>query len=104
MLVWLLLIRFVMQPPRPRWRTRVCFTRTTALARIASREFFYHLHDTLVLLGADAKLAELLDNPAAVGASTWTTCRYNGQLMDATKDKLVNVHKLAVTIAGRDRG
>ena len=65
-----------------------------------AQEFFYHLHDTLVLLGADAKLAALLDNPDAIRAADVDHLRrYNGQLIDATKAKLVNINKLAVVVA-----
>lgn len=64
-----------------------------------AREFFYHLHDTLVLLGADARLVELLDNPGEICASDVEHLRrYNGQLIDATKSKLVNVNKLAIVL------
>jgi hypothetical protein len=61
------------------------------------RAFFHHLHDTLVLLGADAKLADLVESPEVIGAGHVDELRrYNGKLIDETKSKLVNINKLAV--------
>lgn len=65
----------------------------------AVREFFHHLHDTLVLLGADANLAELVESPETIRAAHVDDLRrYNGKLIDATKYRLVNINKLAVVV------
>jgi hypothetical protein len=63
------------------------------------RDFFHHLYDTLVLLGADARLARLVENPQAISAADVDDLRrYNGELADATKSKLANLNKLSVVV------
>jgi hypothetical protein len=65
----------------------------------AIRDFFHHLHDTLVLLGAGANLANLVQSPETINESDVDNLRrYNCKLIDTTKDKLVNINKLAVVV------
>ena len=62
-------------------------------------DFFYHLHDTLVLLGAHGNVAKLVEKPEAISASDVADLRqYNLKLIDATKMKLVNINKREVVI------
>lgn len=63
----------------------------------AAKDFFHHLHNTLVLLGAGSRYATLVENPEAITASDVDDLRrYNLKLVDAVKDKLANIHKLGV--------
>jgi hypothetical protein len=65
------------------------------------QDFFHHLHNTLVLLGTDVKLAELVESPETISAEDVDDLRrYNCKLIDATKSKLVNISKLAVSVEG----
>lgn len=67
----------------------------------AARDFFHHLHDTLVLLGADEEIANLVETPEMISEShVFDLRRFNGKLIDATKSKLVNINKLAVEVGG----
>jgi hypothetical protein len=72
-------------------------------ARINDRnasEFFHHLRDTLILLGADVELADRLESPEPLDASDVDKVRrFNGELVEALKTKLVNISKIAVEVA-----
>ncbi len=60
-------------------------------------EYLYQLRDTVILLGLDVRFADLLTNPDRI--ETWDVeelQRENGKLIDATKDKLMNLNRLAV--------
>jgi hypothetical protein len=64
-------------------------------------EFLHHLHDTVVLLGGDRRLAELLNHPELITARDVTDLRnYNGQLLDATKTRLLSINTRTVTVSG----
>lgn len=64
-----------------------------------ARKFLHHLHDTLVLLGAPAKLAELVEGPESIRPSHVDALRrYNIRLLEAAKDKLTNVNKIAISV------
>ena len=63
--------------------------------------FLHHLHDTLVLLGAETRFAELVNNPETIDESDVSDLRcYNGKLVDETKHKLVNINKITVSVGG----
>jgi hypothetical protein len=62
-------------------------------------EFLYHLRDTLILLGGEKYFADLLVNPEEIGEADIDGLRkYNGKLIDAAKDRLVNINKLALCV------
>lgn len=61
------------------------------------RTFLHHLHNTLVLLGADIRFAQALNDPGAISEADIAELRnYNVQLINATKGKLVQLHKTAL--------
>jgi hypothetical protein len=63
-------------------------------------QFLHHLHDTLILLGGDKRIAELLNHPELITTQDVTAlCWYTDQLMNATKDKLVNINTRKVTVS-----
>ena len=63
------------------------------------RDFFHNLHDTLVLLGASANVADLVERPEAITAADVDDLRnFNGKLIAETKWKLVNLNTLAVEV------
>ncbi len=64
-------------------------------------EFLHHLHDTLILLGADAEFAELIEFPDSISSDKVDDLRrYNCKLINDTKRRLVNINKLVVELAG----
>jgi hypothetical protein len=61
---------------------------------------FHHLRDTIILLGGDIKIANLLGRPDDIDESDIDQLRsFNCKLIDSTKDKLVNINKIRVTVA-----
>ena len=63
-------------------------------------KFFHHLRDTIILLGGEAGLADLLVAPYDIAESDIDRLRqFNCKLIDATKHKLVNINKIKVTTA-----
>ena len=73
--------------------------------QIIVRDFFHHLHDTLILLGANAQLTELVENPEAIRVAHVDDLRnFNGKLIDTMKDKMVNINKLAVVVGEDEQG
>lgn len=62
-------------------------------------EFLHHLHDTLVLLGGDRRIAELLNHPDLITAQDVDDLRkYTAQLFEATKSKLVSINSSTVIV------
>lgn len=69
------------------------------MASKAELEFFHHLHDTLILLGAGERFAKLVENPQAIKEFDVNDLRrYNGKLIDAMKQKMVDINKLAIEV------
>lgn len=63
--------------------------------------FFHHLHDTLILLGVGVEIADLLNQPDKIDESDLDNLRrFNCRLIDATKDKLVNINTIKVIVQG----
>jgi hypothetical protein len=63
-----------------------------------AQEYFHNLYNTLVLLGSDVRFAVLLKNPEVISETDVAELRrYNGELVDATKSRLVNVNTVRVT-------
>lgn len=64
-----------------------------------SRDFFHHLRDTLVLLGADVRFADLIEYPDDITHKDLDELRrFNGNLAEAIKTKMTNLNKLAVEV------
>ena len=61
-------------------------------------DFFYHLRDTAILLGMDARFADLLKTPEVITEADVVELRkYTGKLIDETKHKLININRLTVS-------
>jgi len=61
------------------------------------RDFLHHLHDTIILLGVEDDFANLLKDPNKIIDSDVDKLRaLNGNLIDATKTKLVNINKITI--------
>jgi len=64
-----------------------------------AEQFFHHLHDTLTLLGAGQRFAKLVEFPETIKIEDVDALRnYNCKLIDLTKDKLVNLNKIAIFV------
>jgi hypothetical protein len=62
-------------------------------------EFLYHLRSTLILLGGEKQIADLLNNPEELGDDdVKKLCRYNIGLTELTKDKLNNISTTKVVV------
>lgn len=62
-------------------------------------EFLRHLHDTVVLLGGDRRVAELLNHPELITAQDVADLRrYTSQLLEATKAKLVGINTRSIAV------
>ena len=62
-------------------------------------DFRHHLHDTIILLGGEKKIADMLvrsQDSHIKNSDVAEVRRYNGVLIDETKDRLNNVHKTRV--------
>lgn len=60
------------------------------------RQFIHYLHDTLVLLGA-SPVAKVLDRLETVTLEDINELRaLNCRLIDATKDKMANIHYIGI--------
>ncbi len=61
--------------------------------------FFYHLRDTIILLGGEARIANMLEYPDSISEFDVDELRrINGRLLDATKEKLVSINKIKVVV------
>jgi len=61
-------------------------------------EVLHCLHDTIVLLGGDRRIAELLNHPELITSQDVADLRrYTSQLLEATKAKLVCVNAKSIT-------
>ncbi len=66
---------------------------------MSSHNFFHHLRDTIILLGGEIEIANLLEKPDEITESDVDNLRrFNCKLIDATKDKLVNINKIKVVV------
>jgi hypothetical protein len=66
-------------------------------------EFLYHLHDTVILLGLEKRFADLLNRLDRIDeADIEELQRYNGRLLDATKDKLLGINRITVVRGDSD--
>lgn len=67
-------------------------------------EFLHHLRDTIILLGGGTRLANMVERAESATPQDVDELRKtNLRLIDATKDKLVQLNSLAVTTsAGKD--
>lgn len=62
-----------------------------------SKDFYHFLHDTLILLGAGKRFANLMDNPESITQKDVDDLRnYNCKLIDNTKSKLANIHYIKI--------
>jgi hypothetical protein len=60
-------------------------------------EFMHYLHDVVILLGGDRRIAELLNCPDLITQKDVDDIRnYACQLVDATKTKLVSINTITV--------
>jgi len=60
-------------------------------------DFFHHLRDTIILLGGQTEIANLLEKPDDITESDVDNLRrFNCELIDATKHKLANINKIRV--------
>lgn len=67
------------------------------------RRYLRFLHNTLVILGADIRIAVLLNNPEIITETDVAElCQYNLNLIDATKDRLSNLNSKRVEIVDQD--
>ncbi len=68
-----------------------------------ARAYFHFLHDTLILLGSGARYAELVETPDVITQDDVDDLRrFNCKLIDFTKDKLVNLNKIAIGVQKGD--
>jgi hypothetical protein len=66
-------------------------------------QFLHHLRDTIVLLGGGTQLANMVERADVVTESDVDEVRrINCRLIDATKERLVNLNKLSI-VAERSR-
>ncbi len=64
-------------------------------------DFFHHLYDTIILLGGTIEIATMVKNPKAISDSDIESLRrYNGGLIDSTKNKLVRINTIRIKVAG----
>lgn len=64
-----------------------------------SARYFHHLRDTLILLGCEVRFADLVEFPQDISEEDIDDLRrFNGKLIDQTKDKLVNINKIAIEV------
>lgn len=62
-------------------------------------QFMHHLHDTVILLGGDKRIAELLNHPELITEKDVDDLRkYTCGLIDATKTKLVSLNTITVRV------
>ena len=62
-------------------------------------ELFHHLHDTIILLGGSSEFANLAEPGADIKLEDVDNLRnYNIRLIDATKDKLSEIHSTKIRI------
>ncbi len=60
-------------------------------------EFLRYMHDVVILLGGDRRMAELLNCPDLITQKDVDDLRiYACQLVDATKTKLVSINTITV--------
>lgn len=65
-------------------------------------DFFHHLRDTIILLAGEIEIANLLERPDDITeADVNELRRFNCKLIDATKDRLVNINKIKVVVAAK---
>ena len=63
------------------------------------RQFFHHLHDTIILLGGGTRIAKMLERwETLTEADTDELRAFNCKLVTLTKDKLAHTHKMTVWI------
>ena len=61
-------------------------------------EFLHHLRDTFILLGGGTRLANMVERAESATQQEVDDLRKtNMRLIDAAKDKLVNLNSIAVT-------
>lgn len=67
------------------------------------RQFLHFLHDTLILLGSGSHLANLVNNPDDICQEDIDDLRnFNIKLIDNTKQKLVDINKIAISVVKND--
>lgn len=65
------------------------------------REFLHHLHDTLILLGAEKVFADLVESPETINdCDVKNLRRYNCDLINKVKEKLENINKITISVRG----
>lgn len=61
------------------------------------KQFMHYMHDVVVLLGGDARMAELLNHPELITQKDVDDLRnYAAKLVDATKTKLCSINTITV--------
>lgn len=64
---------------------------------IKMKDFLRYMHDVVILLGGDRRIAELLNHPELITEQDVEDVRrYAGQLVDATKTKLISINTITV--------
>ena len=62
-------------------------------------KFLHHLRDTIILLGVEVELANLIVAPNDIAESDIDRLRqFNIMLIEATKNKLANINKMKIVL------
>lgn len=65
-----------------------------------TKEFLHHLRDTIILLGGGTRIASMVERAESANAADVDELRrLNCRLIDATKERLVNINSLTITSA-----
>ncbi len=65
-------------------------------------KFLHHLRDTIILLGVEVELANLIVAPNDIAESDIDRLRqFNIMLIEATKNKLANINKMKIVLGDR---
>ena len=65
-------------------------------------DFLHHLYDTIILLGGTTEIATMVKNPKMISDSDVESLRrYNGGLIDSTKDKLARINTIRIKVSGK---
>jgi hypothetical protein len=65
-------------------------------------KFLHHLRDTIILLGVEVELANLMVAPNDIAELDIDRLRqFNIMLIEATKNKLANINKMKIVLGDR---
>lgn len=64
---------------------------------VTMKEFFYHLHDTIILLGGGTNIAKMVENSESLTQSDVESLKaYNCRLITLAKDRVANIHRMQI--------